>query len=73
MDGRGVSRDYSQAHQWLTRAARLGYPDAQYRLGQMYEHGDGVKRDRDTAMDWYRKASNQGDTQAAERLKRLGG
>lgn len=34
--GKGLSQDYTQVKEWLTRAAENGYPRAQYDLGRLY-------------------------------------
>ncbi len=35
-------------------------PDAQWRLGMMYENGKGALQDNDEAIRWYREAAEQG-------------
>ena len=44
--------------------AQNGEPDAEYRLGAMYYHGQGVPQDHTQALNWYRKAADQGNPQA---------
>ena len=44
----------------LRTMAEKGDPDAQFRLGELYEEGDIVDRDLDTAIESYRKAAEQG-------------
>lgn len=47
------------------RAAELGYADAQFVLGVMYENGSsGLPKDAGQAMLWYHKAANQGSADA---------
>ena len=48
-NGEGVVRDYRKAFEWLTKAAKQGYTEAQLNLGGMYLAGLGVPQD-------YRKA-----------------
>jgi len=45
--------------QLLTRA-RHGDAQAQFRLGEIFAHGNGVTRNYQTAMQWYRRAADQG-------------
>jgi len=52
----------------LTPLAEKGYPQAQYRLAIMYEHGWGTPRDSKRAVGFYRKAANQGLVSAQARL-----
>jgi hypothetical protein len=49
-------------------SARLGYANAQYRLGIMYESGDVVEKDTATAKRWFEMAAKQGHQLAAEVL-----
>jgi len=53
---------------WLNRAARQGYPDAQFTLGCLYEHGEIVSCDLKEARRWYRGAADQGQPDACYRL-----
>lgn len=41
-------------------AAQLGYADAQFDLGLMYEYGKGTETDLTKALYWYEKAAEQG-------------
>ena len=46
-------------------AANRGHAEAQYRLGDAYEHGlYGLKRNEQEALKWYRQAAEGGDTGA---------
>ena len=40
--GRGVAQDYVEAVKWYRLSADQGNPDAQYKLGSMYEHNEAV-------------------------------
>ncbi len=64
--GHGVQKDQARALLWLTRAARLGNPAAQYRLG-VHEHiasregeGDPPGETRTEALKWLRLSAAQG-------------
>ena len=48
--------DYKTALNQFQRLAGKGDSEAQYYLGQMYEHGKGVKKDKVMAMRWYNQA-----------------
>lgn len=60
MEGRGVQRDYFRAFELWYRAAKVGFAEAQFNLGQMYAQGIGVSRNYEKAVKWYRKAAQQG-------------
>lgn len=52
--------DASKAFSYYEKAAELGHPEAQYRLGYCYEHKIGVRRaNMDLAFSWYLKAADQ--------------
>ena len=48
----------------LRTMAEKGDPDAQFRLGELYEEGDIVERDFGKAIEAYRKAAEQGHSGA---------
>ena len=52
-------------------AAQSGDRDAQYRVGDAFEHGRGVKPSSADAVEWYRKAAAQGQPDAKASLARL--
>ena len=43
--GKGVSKDYSEAFRWYRKAADKGYAKADFSLGEMYYRGEGVPKD----------------------------
>ena len=67
-DGKGVTKDYSQAVYWYRKAADQGYASAQYNLGYCYKKGNGVSKDFKQAAQWYRKAAEQGNASAQNGL-----
>jgi hypothetical protein len=71
-DGKGVSKDKSEAMNWLRKAAELGDSSAMFKIGQFYQDGDGVGRDEEEAVKWYRKAAELGSGEAKVALKKLG-
>lgn len=48
------------ALKYFELAAQRGFPDAQAKLGLMYEQGTGVEIDLNQAMQWHLKAAQQG-------------
>jgi TPR repeat protein len=71
-NGRGVTKDESEAVKWYRKSAEQGNEPAQYNLGVMYANGLGVAKDESEAVKWYRKSAEQGDADAKDALKRLG-
>ena len=61
-------RDYATAAKELRPLAERGDPEAQYRIGRMYEFGAGYKVDKAQAVAWYRKAADQGHASAQGEL-----
>ena len=66
----GNQKYYREAMKWFKKAADQGFPEAQYRLGNMYssvkdkrKNNAGVK-----AVHWYRKAAVNGHAEAQYRL-----
>ena len=52
--------DYPTALQEWTPLADRGVPEAQFKLGLLYDQGLGVKQDMTEALQWYRRAADQG-------------
>ena len=70
-NGKGVSKDYTEALKWFRLAAKQDNIDqhlkfvfmssninAQITLGKMYEDGQGVSQDYTEALKWYLAAAN---------------
>ena len=53
-------REYGKAHECFRKAARAGYPEAQYRLGSLYLYGRGVNVDYNLAECWFHEAAQNG-------------
>lgn len=54
--------EYKEASfELVSEHAHLGFPEAENRLGVMYNYGEGVQRDDVEAVKWYRKAAEQGN------------
>jgi TPR repeat protein len=60
--------DYSAAFKEFLPLANSGDPEAQVRLGLMYEHGQGVPMDYKQAVKWYRLAAEHGNSNAQNEL-----
>jgi TPR repeat protein len=56
--------DYATAVKELRPLADKGNPEAQYRMGLMYEYGAGVPADKAQMVAWLRKAAAQGHAAA---------
>lgn len=58
-DGRGMIQSDEDAYAYMSRAAELGSPEAQYGLADMLLSGQGISRDAGAALTWARKAAAQ--------------
>lgn len=56
-EGRGVSRDFSQARSWCKQAAKQGNSSSYLVLGRMAEQGLGATKDLREAAEWYENAA----------------
>lgn len=63
--------EYDNAYKWLKPWASDGEAEAQYLLGNMYEHGYGIDASPRNALKWYRLAAGQGHRASKRRLKNL--
>jgi TPR repeat protein len=68
LSGKGVPADKKLAFEYLLKAAELGYPEAQYDIGNLYDHGIFVAKDEKIALSWYEKSAKQGNAQAQYNL-----
>jgi uncharacterized protein len=57
-------QQYEEALKLLLPIAEAGNPEAQFRVGGIYDGGYGVQQDEETACTWYKKAAAQGHTLA---------
>lgn len=67
----GISNAYnfsSGVFEFQQKLAKKGDPQAQYKLGYIYENGQGVKVDLDEATKWYKKSAAQNNDAATMRL-----
>ena len=63
--------DEAVAIKWYLKAAKKGYEEAQYKLGNCYISGEGVVASRVEAKKWYNRAAEQGHTEAKRMLKKV--
>jgi TPR repeat protein len=59
---------YAQAAAWLKPMANEGNPAAQFRLGNLYYHGQGLPEDEVMAVFWWKKAAAHGNPEAMFQL-----
>ena len=64
----GGNGNPADALKYLTQASEKGQPVAQYRLGNLYEHGQGVAADPVKAARWYELSATQGNRKAMHNL-----
>lgn len=64
-------KDYAAAYDDLLPSAEAGDAEAQWRLGQMFEHGFGVPQSFADAETWYLRAAEKGRPDAAFQLGKL--
>ena len=63
-EGKGVTKNYTTAFQYLKPLAEAGYVKAFFPVADMYHRGQGVAKDRAAAEKWYQKAADNGDAKA---------
>ena len=61
-------KDYVTAANEYRPLAERGDPEAQYRIGRMYEFGNGYPQDKAQGIAWIRKAAAQGHADAQQEL-----
>ncbi len=66
-----VTKDVPKAIEYYKRAAALGYANAFYYLGQIYQEGRGVPKNAKTALVYYRGAAERNQTSAMLSLSRM--
>jgi len=64
----GVPKNYDKAVALYCRAAKSGYPEAQYALAWMYANGRGVKKDDSIAAQLFTMAADKGHVYAREMM-----
>jgi len=56
----GIEENDDEAIKWFKLAAKQGYVEAQYLLGETFYMGYGHETDYKKAVEWYRQSSEQG-------------
>lgn len=69
--GDGTERNREEGFNCYMRAAELGNPETQYKVGTCYLEGTGVTPDSVAALQWLNKAADQGYTAAIQKLENL--
>lgn len=69
--GRGTTRDVTEAAGWMARAARERNVAAQVEYGIMLFNGEGVTKDEAAAAKMFLRAAERGNAVAQNRLARL--
>jgi TPR repeat protein len=60
----------AQAVSWYQKAAAQGQAQAEFALGNAYEHGKGgLRKDKALAREWYQKSADKGYELAREKLE----
>ena len=70
LEGSGVTKDYSLALYWFTKAAEKNSASAQFWLGIMYSK-EQILNDTKKAIEWYEKAAKQDKVPAQLNLSNL--
>lgn len=68
-EGLGVSQNWGEAINWLSKASELGFPNAMFQLGFIYHYGIGITPNIMKALELYTNAADLGCGKA---LKMLG-
>ncbi len=71
LQSNSVEHNLNIAFKYFENAAERSYPEAQYRLAVMYQHGIFVAMDRTLAIKWYTAAAMNDYTDAKALLYRL--
>ena len=51
---------FEEAFIWFKKAADRDYPEAQFRLGELFEKGEGCQSDKEQAFYWFDRAAQGG-------------
>ncbi|HVO89685.1 MAG TPA: tetratricopeptide repeat protein [Casimicrobiaceae bacterium] len=63
-----IRKDYARAIKEYRPLAERGDPEAQYRIGRLYEFGNGYPKDQAQGVAWIRKAAAQDHADAQQEL-----
>ncbi|MGH6923268.1 MAG: caspase family protein [Propylenella sp.] len=65
-----AAEDLTGALGHYSTAGKLGYADAQFAAGSLFDRGRGVEENKVEAVNWYRMAAEQGNARAQSALGR---
>ena len=68
-EGIGISQNWEEAREWLSKSVAHGYPNAMYQLGFMFHYGIGTEPDIMKALELY---TNSADLGYGKAMKMLG-
>ena len=63
-----ISKDYTEAVKWFSKATEQGHIEAKIWLANMYATGSGVDKNYTEAVRLYREVAEQGNAEAQNRL-----
>lgn len=69
-EGQGVPKRYEDAEKCYTKAARQGYVDAYFALGEIYLHQPEGRKDRISAYHWLDMAAKHGHPRGMDEFLR---
>jgi TPR repeat protein len=69
-EGQGVPKRYEDAEKCYRKAARQGYVDAYFALGEIYLHQPEGRKDRVSAYRWLDKAAKHGHPRGRDEFLR---
>ena len=69
--GDGVPRDYEQAINWYSKAAKAGHSNALYNLATLYDQGQGVEQNYALAYTLWKLAAAKGNELAQLNINTL--
>ena len=69
--GIAVQADADKAFDWYWAGARLGSPEACYRLGLMLQEGRGCTANTQKAIKWFKEAAKHHHSRALQKLEEI--
>jgi TPR repeat protein len=70
INGRGISKNESEAVRLYQRAAELGDAEGRYQLAMVYFNGRGIAKNDSLGLVWLRRSATQGFEAAQQELTR---
>lgn len=69
--GDGTQPDRVKGAEYYMKAAQLGSPECQYKIGLCYETGEGLEQDAAKSVEWYAKSAAQNFPAAVEKINQI--